>query len=75
MPKTRGLSGAQLKWIALVTMLLDHIGLALVYLGYLLTHRVDRSPAGIDQQGALRSAQQKEPDAAVVDAPGVRAQA
>ena len=29
--KKRGLSGAVLKWIALVTMLIDHIGLTVVY--------------------------------------------
>ena len=55
MPKTRGLDGAQLKWIALVTMLLDHVGLTLVYVGYLLTHRVDRSPAALPLYWALRS--------------------
>ena len=33
MPKTYGLTEAQLKWIALMTMLVDHIGLALIYMG------------------------------------------
>ena len=55
MTKSQGLSGAQLKWIALVSMLLDHIGLTLVYMGYVLAHRVDRSAAAMPLYWTLRA--------------------
>lgn len=34
----RGLSGAALKWIAVLTMLIDHIALALLWFGYMARH-------------------------------------
>lgn len=52
--KENGLSGAALKWIAIVTMFIDHVAHAVVYLGYMRTNGFVRGDMAYNIYSVMR---------------------